>query len=106
MFGCSGMDICSRLHVFYKGTNVMSKETTLVMYSKVKYFIQYYSNVMYCLLDVLCFLPKVWDLGPFAGLDSGILSSPGPCVPFSQGAEFLSVPTNGKSNSIAVPGTK
>lgn len=87
------MGICSRLRVFYKGTNVMSKETTLVMYSKVKYFIQYYSSLMYRLLDMLCFLPEVWDLGPFLGLDSCPLSLPGPRVPFSQGAEFLSVPT-------------
>lgn len=72
--GCSGMDVCSQLHVFYKGANVISKETTLVMYSKAKYFIQYCSNVMYCLLDTFCFLLEVWDLGLFAGLDSCILS--------------------------------
>lgn len=59
---------------------------------KSKYFIWDYSNAMYRLLDILCFLPKVWDLGPFAGLDSHVVFSPGLCVPFSQGAEFLSVP--------------
>lgn len=76
-----------------QGHNVMSKETTLVMYSKVKYFMQYYSNVMYFFLDILSFLPGVSNSGLFVELDSYILSSPGSCVPFSQDAEFLSVPT-------------
>lgn len=60
---------------------------------KVKYFMQYYSDVMYFLLDILCFLPEVWDSGLFVELDSYILSSPVSSVPFSQDAEFLSVPT-------------
>lgn len=62
MFACSGMDICSWLHAFYKSTNVMSKETTLVMYLEVKYFIQYYCDVIDCLPDIaFCLRSRIWD---------------------------------------------
>jgi len=59
---------------------------------------------MYCLLDMLCFFPEVLGSGAVSG--AGFLCPlQGLVLPFSQGAEFLSL-QNGKSNSIAVPGKK
>lgn len=68
----------------------MSKETTLVMYLEVKYFIPCYSDVMYCLPDfAFCLRSGIWD-----HLWGWIPASPVvPRVPFSQGTEFLPVPT-------------
>lgn len=81
----------------------MSKETTLVMYLEVKYFIQYRSDVIYCLPDIaFCLRSGIW--GRLWGWVPA--SSPLWCLVclFHRVLNSFLTRQNAKSNSIPGPG--